>query len=53
LNPSKSTFGKPFDSTQGFTAKEQLVLSLIILAFGFYIGFKVWRGLRNERMNKK
>lgn len=53
MNPGKGTFGKPYDSTQGFTAKGLLFLLLIIIAFGLYVGFKVWKSLRNERMNKK
>jgi len=53
MNPGKGTFGKPYHSTQGFTAKGQLILLLIIIAFGLYIGFMVWRSLRNERRNNK
>ena len=26
FNPGKGTFGRPYDSTQGFTTKEQLIL---------------------------
>jgi len=31
----------------------QLILLLIIIAFGLYIGFRVWRSLKNERKLKK
>lgn len=53
MNPGKATFSRPYDSTQGFSAKGQMILFLIIIAFGLYIGFRVWINLRNERMNKK
>lgn len=53
MNPGKGTFGRPFESTQGISAKGQMIFLLIIIAFGFYVGFRVWRSLRNERINKK
>lgn len=43
FNPSKGSFGKPYDSTQGFTGGEQVGLSVIILGIGAYVSYKVWR----------
>jgi hypothetical protein len=53
MNPGKGTFALPYDSTQGFTAKGQIILLLIIIIFGLYVGFRVWWSLRKEKMNKK
>lgn len=44
----KGTFARPFNSTQGFSAKGQLILFLLIIAVGLFIGFKVWRSLKKE-----
>lgn len=49
MNPSRGIFGKPYDSTQGISAKGKIILFLIIIAFGLYIGFRVWRSLKNEK----
>ncbi len=51
--PGKGTFGVPYDSTQGYTPKGQMILGLILITFGLYVGFKVWRSWRNEMVNKK
>lgn len=48
LNPSRSTFGRPYNSTSGFSEKGQLILFLIIIITGFYIGLKVWKSLKNK-----
>jgi hypothetical protein len=53
MNPGKGTFGRPYDSTQGFTPKGQMLLFLIIIVFGLYVGLRVWWSLRKEKMNKK
>jgi len=53
MNPGKGTFGRPYDSTQGFTAKGQMILFLIIIVFGLYVGLRVWWSLRKEKINKK
>ncbi len=52
-NPGKGTFGRPYDSTQGFTPKGQLLLFLIIIVSGLYIGISVWWSLRKENRNNK
>ncbi len=49
LNPGKGDFGRPYDSLNGISAKGKLIFYLIILAFGFYIGIKVWLNLRKEK----
>ncbi len=43
FNPTKGTLGRPYDSTQGFTGGEQVGLSVIIIGFGAYVSYKVWR----------
>lgn len=53
FNPGKGTFARPYDSTLGFTPKGQLILFLIIVLFGLYIGIRVWKRLRDEKMNRK
>jgi len=53
MNPSKGAFGLPYDSTQGFSVKGQLIFLLMIIAFILYVGLKVWRSLRNETKNRK
>jgi len=52
-NPSKGTFGRPYDSTQGFSPKGQLLLFLIIAIFGLYVGISVWWSLRKEKRDNK
>ena len=53
MNPGKSTFARPYDSTQGFTAKGQIIFFLIIVVFGLYVGVRVWWSLRKDKMNRK
>jgi len=48
-NPGKGTFGVPYDSTLGFTPKGQMILGLLLIVFGLYVAFRVWRSLRNTK----
>jgi hypothetical protein len=49
FNPGKGTFGRPYDSTQGFTTKEQLILLFIIIVFGLYVVLRTWWGVRKNK----
>lgn len=51
-NPSKNTFAKPYDSTQGISPKGQMILFLGVLIFTFYVGIKVWWSLRKDKRKK-
>jgi len=42
-NPGRGTFGRPYDSTQGFSSNEILTISLVSLVFALYIGLRVWK----------
>lgn len=53
LNPRKQDFSRPYDSTVGLSGKEQMILLFVIFAFGLYLGFRVWRSLRNDKKNEK
>jgi hypothetical protein len=53
LNPGVSTFGRPYDSTQGISLEVQVVLFVMILLFGVYVGIRVWWSLRKDKKNKK
>lgn len=49
MNPGKGAFSTPYDSTQGFTAKEQLILLSIITLLSLYVGFRTWWGVRKNK----
>jgi hypothetical protein len=42
-----------YDSTQGFSDKAQLIITLIIIAIGLYVGLRVWISLKKDKMNRK
>lgn len=49
LNPSKSFYARPYDSTEGFSVEGKIILFLLIIGFGLYIVFRVWWSLRKEK----
>jgi hypothetical protein len=53
MNPGKGFFARPYESTQGISGNGVVIFFLIIIAFGLYIGFRVWKSLRDEKMNRK
>lgn len=47
-NPSRSHYAVPYDSTEGFTYKEQLIILCIILMFALYIGIRVRKNMKGR-----
>lgn len=45
----RSTFAKPYDSTQGLTLKAQLIIFTIAIITIGYIAFRVWRAIKKEK----
>ena len=45
----RSTFAKPYDSTQGLTLKAQLIIFTIAIIVIGYIIFRVWRAIKKEK----
>ena len=49
----RTIFGKPYHSTQGVPSNVQLYVYAMVVIFGLYVGYRVWRRLENEKRNKK
>lgn len=45
----RSTFAKPYDSTQGLTLKAQVIIFTIAIIVIGYIIFSVWRAIKKEK----
>jgi len=48
-NQGISQYGRPYDSTQGFSPEGKQIFFLIILIFFLYIGFRVLISLKNKK----
>lgn len=52
MNPGNGFFGKPYDSTQGFTEKGKIVVFAICLVFLLYLGLRVWWSIRKMKIRE-
>ena len=46
-------FETPYHSTQGVPVNVQLIVILFFILFGLYVGYRVWKSMKNEKRNKK
>ena len=53
FNPGKGTLGSPHDSTYGIPFKVQLLILGLFISFAIYVGYKVWKSLKDENSNHK
>ncbi len=48
-NHSRSHYAMPYDSTEGFTYKEQSIILGIILMFALYVIFRIKKNLKGKK----
>ena len=49
----RSIFGKPYVSTKGIPSNVQLYVYVVVVVFGLYVGYRVWRTLENEKIRNR
>lgn len=52
-NPTRATYARPYDSSQGMSSNFILIILSGFLIFALYIGYRVWKSLRDEKQRKK
>lgn len=51
-NPTKGTFARPYDSSQGMSSNLLIIMLLGLALFTLYIVYRVWKSIRDEERGK-